>query len=428
MAAMSTQLIERIRAIVDDGSMSRSGLARAAGLHANSLRDLDSPGWNPTAETLRKLENWLAHGSDLSPMATPEEIIAEARNGRMFILVDDEDRENEGDLVIPAQMATPDAVNFMATHGRGLICLTLTKARVDLLGLELMSRANGTRHETAFTTSIEAREGVTTGISAADRARTVSVAIDGAKGRDDIVTPGHVFPLIARDGGVLVRAGHTEASVDIARLAGLNPSGVICEIMNDDGSMARLDDLIPFARRHGLKIGTIADLIAYRHRNDRLVECVSDEPFESDYGGDWRLKSYRNKVDGSVNLVLQKGAVDPAGVTLVRMHPVSIFDDIMGRPGPKKRRLQRSMEAIGEAGSGVIVMLMRPLPGSAAAEEIPPPSGGMDLRTYGIGAQILADLGVHAMELLTPSHNNLVGLEGYGLSVVGERSIPGEAA
>ncbi|WP_077146575.1 3,4-dihydroxy-2-butanone-4-phosphate synthase [Sphingopyxis sp. KK2] len=425
---MSTQLIERIRAIVDDGAMSRSGLARAAGLHANSLRDLDSPGWNPTADTLRKLENWLAHGSDLSPMATPEEIIAEARNGRMFILVDDEDRENEGDLVIPAQMATPDAVNFMATHGRGLICLTLTKARVDLLGLELMSRANGTRHETAFTTSIEAREGVTTGISAADRARTVSVAIDGAKGRDDIVTPGHVFPLIARDGGVLVRAGHTEASVDIARLAGLNPSGVICEIMNDDGSMARLDDLVPFARRHGLKIGTIADLIAYRHRNDRLVECVSDEPFESDYGGDWRLKSYRNKIDGSINMVLQKGAIDPAGVTLVRMHAVSLLDDLMGRPGAKKRRLQRSMDAIGEAGAGVIVMLMRPLPGSAEADATPPPSGGMDLRTYGIGAQILADLGVHAMELLTPSHNNLVGLEGYGLSVVGERSIPGEAA
>jgi 3,4-dihydroxy 2-butanone 4-phosphate synthase/GTP cyclohydrolase II len=425
---MSTQLIERLRAIVDDGAMSRSGLARAAGLHANSLRDLDSPGWNPTADTLRKLEHWLAHGSDLSPMATPEEIIAEARNGRMFILVDDEDRENEGDLVIPAQMATPDAVNFMATHGRGLICLTLTKARVDQLGLELMSRQNGTRHETAFTTSVEAREGVTTGISAADRARTVSVAIDASKGRDDIVTPGHVFPLIARDGGVLVRAGHTEASVDIARLAGLNPSGVICEIMNDDGSMARLDDLVPFARRHGLKIGTIADLIAYRHRNDRLVECVSDEPFESDYGGDWRLKSYRNKIDGSINMVLQKGAVDPAGVTLVRMHPVSLLDDLMGRPGAKKRRLQRSMDAIGEAGSGVIVMLMRPLPGSAEADATPAPSGGMDLRTYGIGAQILADLGVHAMELLTPSHNNLVGLEGYGLSVVGERSIPGEVA
>ena len=424
---MSTQLIERIRAIVDDGTMSRSGLARAAGLHANSLRDLESPGWNPTAETLRKLENWLANGSDLSPMASPEEIIAEARNGRMFILVDDEDRENEGDLVIPAQMATPDAINFMATHGRGLNCLTLTKSRVDTLGLELMSRQSGTRHETAFTTSIEAREGVTTGISAGDRARTVAVAIDAGKTRDDIVTPGHIFPLIARDGGVLVRAGHTEASVDIARLAGLNPSGVICEIMNDDGTMARLDDLIPFARRHGLKIGTIADLIGYRNRSDRLVECVSDEPFESDYGGDWRLKSYRNKIDGTVNLVLQKGPVDPEGVTLVRMHPVSIFDDIMGRPGPKKRRLQRSMDAIGEAGSGVIVMLMRPLPGSADADATPAPTGGMDLRTYGIGAQILADLGVHAMELLTPTHSNIVGLEGYGLSVVGERPIPGEA-
>jgi 3,4-dihydroxy 2-butanone 4-phosphate synthase/GTP cyclohydrolase II len=426
---MSTQLIDRIRAIVEEGSVSRSGLARSAGLHANSLRDLDSPSWNPTAETLRKLEHWLEHGSDVSPMASAEEIIAEARNGRMFILVDDEDRENEGDLVIPAQMATPDAVNFMATHGRGLICLTLAKARVDELGLELMSRKNGTRHETAFTVSIEAREGVTTGISAADRARTIAVAVDASKTVDDIVTPGHVFPLIARDGGVLVRAGHTEASVDISRLAGLNPSGVICEIMNDDGTMARLDDLVPFARKHGLKIGTIADLIAFRNRTDRLVELVSEEPFESDYGGDWRLKSYRNKVDGSINMVLQKGHVIPDQPTLVRMHPVSMLDDIMGRPGPKKRRLQRSMEAIGEAGAGVIVMLMRPLAGSAEAENAPAPSSGgtMDLRTYGIGAQILVDLGVTAMELLTPSHNNLVGLEGYGLSVVAERSIPGEA-
>ena len=428
---MSTSLIERVRTIVADGTVSKSGLARASGLHANSLRDLDAPDWNPTAETLRKLEEWIATGSSASPLASAEEMIDEARNGRMFILVDDEDRENEGDLVIPAQMATPAAINFMATHGRGLICLTLTKARTDALGLELMSRANGTRHETAFTTSIEAREGVTTGISAGDRARTVAVAIDSSRGRDDIVTPGHVFPLIARDGGVLVRAGHTEAAVDISRLAGLNPSGVICEIMNDDGTMARLDDLIPFARRHGMKIGTIADLIAYRHRNDSLVQCVSDEPFASDYGGDWRIKSYRNKVDGSVNLVLQKGAVDPAGTTLVRMHSVSMHFDLLGAPGPRKRRLQRSMAAIGEAGGGLIVCLMPPLPGSAAADTQPPASpgpGGMDLRTYGIGAQILADLGVHRMELLTSSHNNLVGLEGYGLSVVGERPIPGERA
>src|SRR3990167_262438 len=239
-------------------------------------------------------------------ISSVEEIIEDARNGRMFILVDHEDRENEGDLVIPAQMATPESINFMATHGRGLICLCLTSERADKLGLELMSRNNGTRHGTAFTVSIEAREGVDTGISAADRARTVAVAVDATKGRDDIVTPGHVFPLIARDGGVLVRAGHTEAAVDLPRLAGLNPSGVICEIMNDDGTMARLNDLIPFARKHGLKIGTIADPIAFRNRTDRLVECVADEPFESDYGGDWRLKSYRNKVDGTVNLVLQK--------------------------------------------------------------------------------------------------------------------------
>jgi len=429
---MSTSIIDRVRTLVEDGGITKSGLARAAGLHANTLRDLDSPEWNPTAETLRKLEDWLVHGSNESPLATAEEIIDEARNGRMYILVDDEDRENEGDLVIPAQMATPAAINFMATHGRGLVCLTLTRSRVEALGLELMSRANGTRHETAFTVSIEAREGVTTGISAGDRARTIAVAIDSSRGREDIVTPGHVFPLIARDGGVLVRAGHTEASVDISRLAGLNPSGVICEIMNDDGTMARLDDLIPFARKHGLKIGTIADLIAYRHRNDSLVECVEDEAFFSDYGGDWRRKSYRNKVDGSISLVLQKGAVDPVGVTLVRMHAMSPFHDLLGAPGPRKRRLQRSMEAIGEAGNGLIVVLMPPAPGSdaalAAAAAPPPAQGSMDLRTYGIGAQILADLGVHKMELLTPSHTNLVGLEGYGLEVVGERPIPGETA
>ncbi len=443
---MSTSTIERVRAHVAEGSVSKSGLARAAGLHANSLRDLDTPDWNPTSDTLRKLEDWLTYGSGATPMARVEEIIDEARNGRMFILVDDEDRENEGDLVIPAQMATPSAINFMATHGRGLICLTLTKARVDQLGLELMSQANDTQHETAFTTSIEAREGVTTGISAGDRARTVSVAIDASRGRQDIVTPGHVFPLIARDGGVLVRAGHTEAAVDIARLAGLNPSGVICEIMNEDGTMARLDDLIPFARRHGMKIGTIADLIAYRHRNDSLVECVADEPFASDYGGEWRLKSYRNKLDGTVNLVLQKGPIDPVGVTLVRMHVMSVFHDLLGKPGVRKRRLQRSMEAIGEAGAGLIVLLMPSLHDQSKSAHAPPPSpspppppsgapsgaplgsGGMDLRTYGIGAQILADLGVHKMELLTPTHNNMVGLEGYGLSVVGERAIPGEPA
>src|SRR6201991_2131138 len=240
---MSILLLDRLQELVASGEVSRAGLARAAGLHPNSLRKLGESDWNPTADTLVKLERFIASGAQ-GVLASAEQIIDEARNGRMFILVDDDDRENEGDLVIPAQMATPDAINFMAKHGRGLICLALTKQRVDQLGLELMSRNNETRHETAFTTSIEAREGVTTGISAADRARTISVAIAASKGRESLVTPGHVFPLVAKDGGVLIRAGHTEAAVDVSRLAGLNPSGVICEIMNDDGTMARMGDLV----------------------------------------------------------------------------------------------------------------------------------------------------------------------------------------
>ncbi|MBK8629115.1 MAG: 3,4-dihydroxy-2-butanone-4-phosphate synthase [Sphingomonadales bacterium] len=421
---MSTQLIDKLRNLVTEGGLSRSGLARAAGLHANTLRDLEAPDWNPTAETLRKLESYLFSNDDRPALVPIEEIIEEARNGRMFILVDDEDRENEGDLVIPAQMATPDAVNFMATHGRGLICLTLTKKRVDDLGLELMSRANGTRHETAFTTSIEAREGVTTGISAADRARTVSVAIDASKGRADIVTPGHVFPLIARDGGVLVRAGHTEAAVDISRLAGLNPSGVICEIMKDDGTMARMDDLVSFARMHNLKMGTIRDLIEYRMKNDHLVEKASESAFVSDYGGDWKAMTYRNKVDGSTNVVLQKGHIVPGEPTLIRMHAISIFDDVLGQTGPKKRILQRSMAEIGKEGRGLIVLLMPNGPERLQNEIGGTKLEGGELRDYGIGAQILADLGVSDMILLSNSRRTVVGLEGYGLHVVGERAIP----
>ena len=274
-------------------------------------------------------------------IAMPEEIIEEAKNGRMFILVDDEDRENEGDLVIPAQMATPEKINFMARHGRGLICLALTKARVDQLGLEPMSRNNGTRHETAFTVSIEARDGITTGISAGDRARTIAVAIDSGKGREEIVSPGHVFPLAARDGGVLVRAGHTEAAVDVSRLAGLNPSGVICEVMSEDGTMARLPQLIAFAGEHGLKIGTIRDLIAYRRRFDRVVDCVSSTPFQSTYGGEWRLLTYRNRYDGTDNFVLQKGNVDPGRETLVRMHSASLLSDLLGEAGKGSVRSPR---------------------------------------------------------------------------------------
>ena len=420
---MSTNLIDRVRRLVNDGGMSRAGLARAAGLHSNTLRECTDDGWNPTADTMRKLEQFMSDNDEAPVLVSIEEIIDEARNGRMFVLVDDEDRENEGDLVIPAQMATPDAVNFMATHGRGLICLTMTKGRTEQLGLELMSRANGTRHETAFTVSIEAREGVTTGISAGDRARTVAVAIDAAKSRDDIVTPGHVFPLIARDGGVLVRAGHTEASVDISRLAGLNPSGVICEIMNEDGTMARMDDLVPFARRHNLKMGTIRDLIEYRRKHDHLVERVAEVPFTSDYGGQWKLLTYRNKIDGSDSFVLQMGHVNPAQPTLARVHTVSILDDMLGQPGPKKRTLQRAMAEIGREGAGLIVLLIRPQEsGEAGGGE----ARDMDLRAYGIGAQILADMGVHELILLTNSHRNVVAIGGYDLNIVGERPIPAE--
>ncbi|MFV1920850.1 3,4-dihydroxy-2-butanone-4-phosphate synthase [Sphingomonas sp. MJ1 (PH-R8)] len=364
-------------------------------------------------------------------LSSPEEIIDEARNGRMFILVDDEDRENEGDLVIPAQMATPEKINFMVTHGRGLVCLALSKPRVEELGLELMSRNNGTRHETAFTVSIEAKEGVSTGISAADRARTIAVAVDSTKGAADIVTPGHVFPLIARDGGVLVRAGHTEAAVDVARLAGLNPAGVICEIMNEDGTMSRLDDLVGFAQLHGLKIGTIRDLIAYRRRHDHLVEKRAESRFTSRWGGEWTAMTFWNKATGSEQVALVKGRIDPTKPTLVRMHAMSPFADIFGETGRRAELLSRSMEIIGEEGAGVIVVINKPrldqftVAMQARTGELDP--ADMDqLRDYGVGAMILNELGVAEMVLLTNTHHTLVGLDGYGLSIVGERPIDTE--
>src|SRR5215218_207022 len=291
---MSITLIERLEAIVATGEVSRAGLARAAGLHPNSLRKLGAADWNPTADTLMRLEKLLQSG-DADVLVGAEAIINEARNGRMFILVDDDDRENEGDLVIPAQMATPEAINFMARHGRGLICLALTKERADSLGLQPMVNNNRSRNETAFTVSIEAKEGISTGISAADRARTIAVAIDAMHGPDEIVSPGHIFPLVAKPGGVLVRAGHTEAAVDVARLAGLNPSGVICEIMREDGTMARLDDLMDFARGHGLKIGTIRDLIAYRLKKDHMVERVASTTFKAKSGAEWQAQVFRDK-------------------------------------------------------------------------------------------------------------------------------------
>ena len=364
-------------------------------------------------------------------LSSPEEIIDEARNGRMFILVDDEDRENEGDLVITAQMATPEKINFMAKHGRGLVCLALTRKRVDELGLSLMSRNNGTRYETAFTTSIEARDGVTTGISAADRARTVAVAIDSSKSPDEIVTPGHVFPLVARDGGVLVRTGHTEAAVDVSRLAGLNPSGVICEIMNEDGTMARLDDLVTFAQFHNLRIGTIRDLIAYRRRYDHLVEKRAEARFVSDWGGEWTALTYWNKATGTEQIALVKGKVDPSKPTLVRMHALSPFADIFGEGGDRAGLLRRSMEIIAAEGAGVIVVINRPrvdqftVALQAKAGTLPK-EDMEELRDYGVGAMILTELGVEEMVLLTNTHHTLVGLDGYGLSIVGERAIETE--
>src|SRR5881397_961634 len=328
-ATMSTTLIERLEAIIATGEVSRSGLARAAGLHPNSLRKLGSSEWNPTADTLGRLEKLIQRGT-ADVLVGTDTIINEARNGRMFILVDDESRENEGDVVIPAQMATPDAVNFMARHGRGLICLALTKDRADQLGLEPMTRTNRSRNETAFTVSIEAKEGISTGISAADRARTIAVAINSANGPDALVSPGHVFPLVARPGGVLVRAGHTEAAVDVSRLAGLNPSGVICEIMREDGTMARLDDLMDFALAHGLKIGTIRDLIAYRLKKDHLVERVATAPFTASSGAPWQAHVFRDKSSGEEQLALVHGTLDPEKPALVRMHSLDLFADVIG--------------------------------------------------------------------------------------------------
>src|SRR5690349_13087272 len=284
-------------------------------------------------------------------LSSIEEIIEEARSGRMFILVDDEDRENEGDLVIPAQMATPEAINFMARHGRGLICLALTNERADQLGLEPMSRTNRSRLETAFTVSIEAKEGISTGISAADRARTISVAIDASNGPDAIVSPGHVFPLVAKPGGVLARAGHTEAAVDVSRLAGLNPSGVICEIMREDGTMARLEDLMDFARAHGLKIGTIRDLIAYRLKKDHLVEKVATAPFTACSGSPWQAQVFRDKASGEEQLALVFGALDPTRPVLVRMHSLDLFADVLGETGQRSGVLQSAMRAIEKEGS-----------------------------------------------------------------------------
>ena len=353
-------------------------------------------------------------------ISSVEEIIEDARNGRMFILVDHEDRENEGDLVIPAEMATPEAVNFMATHGRGLICLTLTGARIDQLGLPLMASKNSSRHETAFTVSIEAREGVDTGISAKDRATTIAVAIDPKSGPQDLATPGHVFPLRARDGGVLVRAGHTEAATDVSRLAGLNPSGVICEIMKDDGTMARLPDLIAFAQKHNLKIGTISDLIAYRRRHDNLIRERSVKRVHSLHGGDWLMRVFADDTHGDEHVVLTKGDLSGDEPVLVRVHNLNPLEDVLGIGDGHVGDLQGAMRVIAAKGRGVIVLLRDTSMKLVEPGEASPQT----LRQYGLGAQILSAPGLGSITLVTNSKApRVVGLEAYGLSIAGTQAI-----
>lgn len=363
-------------------------------------------------------------------IARIEDVIEDARNGRMFILTDAEDRENEGDLVVPAQMCTPQSVNFMAKYGRGLICLALTQERAAALNIPLMAPVNGAPRQTAFTVSIEAKEGVSTGISAHDRAHTISVAIDPTKGPADITTPGHIFPLVARHGGTLVRAGHTEASVDIARLAGLNPAGVICEIMNDDGTMARMPDLVPFAQLHGLKIGTIADLIAYRRKYDHFVRRTLQMPFESHHGGIWTICVYANTLEYAEHIVLVKGDVTTPAPVLVRMHAVNILSDILADAQRAQDSLGQAMRIIAEQGRGVVVLLRTTRPTfitdtltRAASDD----AERRRIKEYGVGAQILLDLGIKDMVLLTDTaEKKVVALDGYGLNIVGTHAIHGK--
>ena len=360
-------------------------------------------------------------------LSTIEEVIADAKAGKLFVLVDDEDRENEGDLCVVAECATADAINFMAKYGRGLICLALTRQRTETLGLAMMDRRNESRHETAFTVSIEAREGVTTGISAHDRAHTIKTAIDPNCNERDITTPGHIFPLVGRDGGTLVRAGHTEAVIDIARAAGYdNPAGVICEIMNDDGRMARLPDLVTFAKAHDLKIASIADLIAWRRRNESLVQRMVETTVTTRIGGDWRMMIYANTISNIEHIALVKGDISGDAPVLVRMHALDLMADLLGEVSEKRagNELAAAMQMIGDAGQGVVVVLREASASSLTAmvsqKIVAQIDGGSnrELRDYGVGAQILADLGVSQMVLLSNTRPNVVSLEGYDLEII----------
>ncbi|MDC0736869.1 3,4-dihydroxy-2-butanone-4-phosphate synthase [Cognatishimia sp. SS12] len=349
-----------------------------------------------------------------------EDIIEEARNGRMYILVDHEDRENEGDLVIPANFATPDAINFMATHGRGLICLTLPAERIDELGLPMMAMHNSSRHETAFTVSIEAREGVSTGISAADRALTVATAINPQCTAADIATPGHVFPLRARKGGVLVRAGHTEAGCDVSRLAGQYPSSVICEIMKEDGTMARLPDLVEFAKKHGLKIGTISDLITFRSRNDNLVVQTAQRMVDSEFGGRWDMRIFTDQTHGVEHVALIKGDITTDAPVLVRTHALKVEKDMLGLGAKRADEMRSAMEAVDREGRGVVCLFRSPKNRLFQEED----AGPRTVKQIGIGAQILSKLGLSRLILLTNSPQAVyLGLQAYGLEIVDTRPI-----
>ncbi len=363
---------------------------------------------------------------DLAEAISPiEEILNEARAGGMFILVDHEDRENEGDLVIPADFATPEAINFMATHGRGLICLTLPSERVDALGLPMMAMQNSSRHETAFTVSIEAREGVSTGISAQDRALTIRTAINPQASMADLATPGHVFPLRARRGGVLVRAGHTEAGCDVARLAGHYPASVICEIMNDDGSMARLPELVDYAAKHGLKIGTISDLIAYRRRHDNLVVKTDERVVTSLHGGEWQMSIWTDQTWGVEHVTLSKGDISTPEPVLVRTHAMQEVSDILGIGTRRVGELQRAMEIIADEGRGVVCLFREPRKALFDAEE---ETGPRIVKNTGLGAQMLSNLGLGKLVLLTDSkRTTYMGIDAYGLEIVGTRPILGES-